>query len=126
MPSDYCYKLRCRALHRYSIIISFVVHLVLSFRLIIFIAIYRLQLPTGKPANMGTVEKKQCLLSDYRLQLNALTNLEAEPVVPLTNSFLAEKEVAVTPQYSPPQNTGAREEFKLLLFCYYMSLHFLM
>lgn len=86
-------------------------HLFSSFGRIIFSAIYRLQLPTGKPANMGTAEKKQSFLSACRLQLNFLTALEMEVGIPLKHILLAKQEVVVTPQQSPPQNTAAREEF---------------
>lgn len=69
-----------------------------SFRLIISLAIYRLQLPTGKPAKMGTGEKKHLFLSACGLQLNALTDLELEVAVSLKHRFLAKKELVVTAQ----------------------------
>lgn len=47
---------------------------------------------------MGTVEKKQSFLSACSLQVNVLTDLETEVVIPLKRSFLAKQEVVVTPQ----------------------------
>ena len=116
--SDQCYEFSCRALHRCSVIISFVNHLASSFRLIIFPAIYRLQLPNGKPENMGTVEKKQSFLSACRLQLNVLTDPETEVVIPLKQFPCQTRGCGNTTIITTPKYSCQRGVFKLLHFCY--------